>query len=164
MDYRIQSNIEIMYKFKSLLSGIFITILFCFSSLSAQEMYHSEKAITWNANQDVIEWVTCPDFMPESCRISVLNGNPAEPNADIFFKLEGNTSVPLHWHHSAERMVLVSGEMEVDYEGQDPELITRGTYAYGPPELPHSAACVSVEPCLLFIAFEEPIDAFAAEE
>jgi quercetin dioxygenase-like cupin family protein len=151
-----------MTTFKLLLSGIFITILFCCGSLYAQEMHHSDEAITWSANQDAIEWVACPEFMPESCRISVLNGNPAEPNPDIFFKLEGNTSVPKHWHHSPERMVLVSGEMEVNYEGQDPEVITPGTYAYGPPELPHSASCISDESCVLFIAFEEPVDAFKA--
>ncbi len=99
--------------------------------------------------------------MPESCRIAVLQGNPAEPRADVFFKLQGNTSVPNHWHHSAERMVLVSGEMTVNYEGQQPAVIKQGEYAYGPPELPHTASCESDEPCVLFIAFNKPVDAFA---
>lgn len=115
------------------------------------------KAVTADMNSEQLEWSPCPEFMPESCRIAVLQGNPAEPNADIFFKLEGNTSVPDHWHHSAERMVLVSGEMRVNYEGQQPELLQPGMYAYGPPEVPHSASC---ESCVLFIAFEEPVDAF----
>lgn len=140
---------------------IFITFFILQPPLFAQ---HSEQAITADADKDSTEWVPCPEFMPESCRISVLHGNPAEPNADIFFRMEGNTSVPNHWHHSAERMILVSGEMEVDYEGQDPVVLTPGMYAYGPPELPHTADCMSVEPCLLFIAFEDPVDAFAAEE
>ncbi len=120
----------------------------------------SNRALTAEADSNQLEWAPCPEFMPSSCRIAVLQGNPAEPNADIFFKLEGNSSVPNHWHHSAERMVLVSGEMQVNYEGQKPETLTPGTYAYGPPEAPHTASCESSEPCVLFIAFEEPVDAF----
>src|SRR5699024_4777919 len=76
---------------------------------------------------------------------------------------QDNTSVPNHWHHSAERMVLVSGKMEVQYKGQEPAVISAGDYAYGPPEKPHTASCVSDEPCVLFIAWTKPVDAFAVE-
>jgi quercetin dioxygenase-like cupin family protein len=120
-------------------------------------------AFTLSADDESLEWGNCPAFMPESCSLSVLQGNPQEPSADVFFKMQGNTAVPNHWHHSAERMVLVSGEMEVNYEGQDPVVITPGMYAYGPPELPHTASCQSDEPCVLFIAFDKPIDAFAVK-
>lgn len=53
--------------------------------------------------------------------------------------------------------------MEVNYEGQGSAALTSGMYAYGPPELPHIASCVSDEPCVLFIAFDKPVDAFAVE-
>ena len=119
-----------------------------------------DKALVLGAENENLQWASCPGFMPESCRISVLQGNPANPNADIFFKLQSKTSVPEHTHTSAERMVLISGELEVDYKGQRPDLMTAGNYGYGPPEKPHSASCVSDVPCVLFIAFEEPIDAF----
>ena len=56
-------------------------------------------------------------------------------------------------------MVLISGEMEVDYEGQAPVVMEPGTYAYGPAGLPHTTRCQSDEACVLFIAFEEPVDA-----
>ena len=36
-----------------------------------------------------------------------------------------------------------------------------GTYAYGPPAMPHSATCGAAGPCVLFIAFESPVDAVA---
>ena len=119
-----------------------------------------EEAIVESVENDDLQWVSCPDFMPESCRVSVLHGNPANPNTDIFFKLKSNTSVPDHTHTSAERMVLISGKLKVDYEGQKSATMLEGNYGYGPPEKPHSASCVSDEPCILFIAFEEPIDAF----
>lgn len=139
---------------------IVITALLLFIPTTIATAQSSEKAYTIDENSNSLEWVPCPEFMPESCRISVLQGDPTQPNADIFFKMQGNTEVPNHWHNSAERMVLVSGEMTVDYEGQSPVTITEGEYAYGPPELPHSASCESSAPCLLFIAFGEPVDAF----
>lgn len=108
---------------------------------------------------DGLEWGPCPAFMPEGCQIAVLQGDPAQPNADIFFRLPGGATAARHWHHSAERMVLVEGDLEVTYDGQEPVVLTPGTYAYGPAEKPHVATCRSAEPCLLFIAFEGPVDA-----
>lgn len=123
----------------------------------------AERAFTRTATDADIEWGPCPEFMPEGCRLAVLQGDPAQPNADIYFKLPGNTTAPSHMHHSAERMVLVSGRMQVDYDGQEPVVLEAGTYAYGPAELPHSATCQSSEDCVLFIAFEKPVDAIATE-
>lgn len=122
-----------------------------------------ERALSWTADDADLEWVDCPPFMPEGCGIAVLHGDPSEPNADLFFRLRGGTTAPRHWHTSAERMVLVSGELHVGYDGQEPVVMTPGTYAYGPPELPHDAACVSDEDCILFIAFEDPVDAHPSQ-
>jgi quercetin dioxygenase-like cupin family protein len=61
-------------------------------------------------------------------------------------------------------MLLVSGEMQVQYEGQEPVVMKAGTYAYGPAGLRHAATCSSDQDCILFIAFEEPVDAIAAGE
>jgi quercetin dioxygenase-like cupin family protein len=89
----------------------------------------------------------------------VLHGDPSRPNADILFKVAGQSDIPLHTHASAERMVLVGGELEVTYEGQAPARLAPGTYAYGPAGRPHSGRCVSDAPCILVIAFEGPVDA-----
>jgi mannose-6-phosphate isomerase-like protein (cupin superfamily) len=121
------------------------------------------QAFTRSADSDQLVWGPCPDFMPEGCGLAVLQGDPARPNADVFFRLAGNTTAPHHWHTSAERMVLISGELHVDYDGQNPVVMTPGTYAYGPAKLPHVASCRSAEPCVLFIAFEEPVDAIAVD-
>lgn len=118
----------------------------------------SEEAFTRAEGED-LEWGACPGFMPPGCEIAVLQGDPSQPNADIFFRLPGGAKVARHWHRSAERMVLIRGELEVEYDGQDRVVLAPGTYAYGPAQLPHTADCRSTEDCLLFIAFEKPVDA-----
>ena len=110
-----------------------------------------------------LQWGNCPGFFSPSCRLAVLQGDPAKPNADVFFRLEGGDRFPLHTHTSAERMVLVSGELLVEYTGHPAVTLVPGTYAYGPASAPHRGQCVSAGACVLFIAFEEPVDAFAVE-
>lgn len=149
--------------YQCLKSTLFLIISLLFLTPTALLAQDNNQSFTRSAANENLEWVNCPEFMPDSCEIAILQGEPTKPSADIFFKMQGNTTVPEHWHHSAERMVLVSGEMEVNYEGQKPAVITTGSYAYGPPEKPHSASCLSDEPCILFIAFNKPVDAFPVE-
>jgi quercetin dioxygenase-like cupin family protein len=110
-----------------------------------------------------LKWGPCPAFIPTGCEIAVLNGDPAKQNADVFFRVPGGFAIPKHWHSSAERMVLVSGEMTVRYEDQKPMTLKPGMYAYGPAKLAHEATCAKGDPCVLFIAFEAPVDAFPSE-
>jgi glyoxylate utilization-related uncharacterized protein len=60
-------------------------------------------------------------------------------------------------------MVLVSGELQVTYDGHDTAVLKVGSYAYGPAKLLHAGLCVSDEPCVLAIAFESPVDAVAGD-
>jgi quercetin dioxygenase-like cupin family protein len=108
-------------------------------------------------------WGPCPDFMPTGCALTVLRGDPAKPNADVFFKVPAGSTLPRHWHTSAERMVLIAGELHVTFAGQPPAVLKPGTYAYGPAKRAHGGACVSATPCILFIAFEAPVDAIAGD-
>ncbi|MEQ8421717.1 MAG: cupin domain-containing protein [Arenibacter algicola] len=107
-----------------------------------------------------LQWGPCPSFMPEGCTIAVLHGDPSKKNVDVFFKVPANYEIPEHWHTSAERMILVSGELHVTYEGEKEQIMKVGTYAFGPSTKPHTAKCGDKDPCVLFIAFEEPLDAF----
>lgn len=106
-----------------------------------------------------LAWGGCPPIFPDGCQIGVLHGDPAEPNADIFLRVPAGLGLPAHTHTSAERMILVSGELNVKYLGSPSATLVAGQYAYGPAGLPHQATCVSDETCTLFIAFEGPVDA-----
>lgn len=119
----------------------------------------TEQAITRTADDAQLAWGACPPFLPQGCGIAVLHGDPARDNVDVFFTVPAKSKLPLHWHTSAERMVLIAGELHVTYEGQRTSVLRPGTYAYGPAKRPHEAVCESSVPCVLFIAFESPLDA-----
>lgn len=122
-----------------------------------------EQALAWSADDAQLKWGPCPPFLPEGCGIAVLHGDPAEDNLDVFFRVPARSSIPLHWHTSQERMVLVAGELHVTYDGQETAVLKPGTYAYGPARRPHEGFCASDVPCVLFIAFESPLDAVPIE-
>lgn len=132
------------------------------SSAFAQESV-PEQALTQTATDAQLKWGPCPPFLPKGCGIAVLHGDPAKDNLDVFLKVPAKSTIPLHWHTSAERMVLVAGKLHVTYEGQKSAVLKPGTYAYGPAKRPHQGFCASTVPCVLFIAFESPLDAVPIE-
>ena len=122
----------------------------------------TEPPLAKAAGDAGLQWGPCPN-LPAGCEVAVLHGDPAKPNADVFFKVPAGYAVPPHRHSSAERMVLVAGQLDVRYEGSPGIRLTPGTYAYGPAGRAHAASCVAAEPCILFIAFEGPVDVLPAE-
>lgn len=139
------------------------TILLTTLLAAGSPVLAQEQALTLDARDAAIKWGDCPAFLPKGCGLAVLHGDPSKPNADVFLKVPGKSTLPLHTHTSAERMVLVSGELHVTYEGQKMSIMKAGTYAYGPAKAPHKAYCASNVPCVLFIAFEGPVDAVPVE-
>jgi quercetin dioxygenase-like cupin family protein len=110
-----------------------------------------------------LQWGDCPAIFPPGCKIAVLHGNPAEPGADVFLRVPPGYTIPAHSHTSAERMVLVSGQLDVTYAGHPTVSLKRGDYAYGPALLAHTARCNGAEACTLFIAFNSAVDALPFE-
>ena len=137
-----------------LLAGVVLVGAWAFAQGPARE-----QALTRSAQDPQIQWGPCPPFMPAGCGLAALHGDPAKANADVFLKVPAHAAIPEHWHTSAERIVLIAGEMSVHYNGQAQVVLKPGMYAYGPAKLPHSASCTSSAACVLFIAFESAVDA-----
>lgn len=119
----------------------------------------NEPPLAMRATDANLKWGPCPSIFSGDCKIAVLHGDPANPNADVFLRIGGGMTLPAHRHSSAERMILVSGRLRVDYRGAPPATLVPGSYAYGPAGVPHRAVCLSKQRCTLFIAFEGPVDA-----
>ena len=145
------------------LQAAFLVLLSLVGSFALAQTPVPEQALSQAANDAQLKWGPCPPFLPKGCGIAVLHGDPAKDNLDVFFKVPAKSTIPLHWHTSAERMVLVAGVLHVTYEGQKSAVLKPGTYAYGPAKKPHKGYCASTVPCVLFIAFESPLDAVPVE-
>ena len=150
-------------KFQTILM---LLALFTFSLAQAQmsNVDTGEDSVVRSFEDPSLEWGGCPPFMPEGCNIAVLHGDPSKADVDVLFKVNGKSSIPNHWHNSHERMVLLTGKMQVTYKGETTQTMNVGDYAYGPAKKPHTAKCISKDPCILFIGFGEPLDAFAVEQ
>ena len=123
----------------------------------------NEAPLVKTATDSSLNWGACPAPLPAGCELAVLHGDPAKPNADVLLKIPAGYAIPPHTHSSAERMMLVSGRLDVRYQGAQPARLLPGTYAYGPAGTPHAATCMAAEPCVLFIAFEGPVDVMPYE-
>ena len=146
-----------------LTNGLLVVTVLTVVGALASAQPAQEQALTRSAQDTQLQWGPCPPFMPVGCGLGVLHGDPAKANADVFLKLPAKAVVPDHWHTSAERMILVAGELHVTYKGQPKVVLKPGMYAYGPAKLAHSASCAGNVPCVLFIAFESAVDAVPTE-
>ena len=119
----------------------------------------TERPLAMRATDPTLRWGPCPPLFPGACEITVLHGDPAKPNSDVLLRVGPGYRLPPHSHSSAERMMLVEGQLQVRYQGSPRRVLTPGMYAYGPARLPHEARCISAKRCTLFIAFEGLVDA-----
>jgi quercetin dioxygenase-like cupin family protein len=156
-----------MFKQSFISNSLLTAVLFLLvvtGSFAGTQASAQEPALDRNVQDAQLKWNPCPTFMPKGCVIALLHGDLAKENADVFFKMPAHSTIPTHWHTSAERIVVVAGELHVTYEGQQTAVIKPGTYAYGPAKRSHKVFCASADACVLFIAFETPVDAVATED
>lgn len=142
------------------LQAIFLAGALALSAAGASAA-EGEAPLAIKSQDPALKWGPCPPIFPAGCEIAVLHGDPAKPNADVFLRVRGGERLPAHTHTSAERMILVTGELRVKYKGAPTATLTPGMYAFGPAGLAHDAECQRGPACTLFIAFEGPVDAVA---
>ncbi len=148
------------------ITSILVVLLSCMavgSTTTVAQEATGEQAISRTHKDPQLKWSPCPPIFPKGCEVTVLRGDPANGPSDVFLRTPANYRLPPHWHTSPEHMILVSGELHVTYEGQKPAVLRAGSYAYGPAKAKHEARCAKAGPCVLFIAFESPIDAVLVE-
>ena len=110
---------------RSLQTALFFGLSLTGSFVLAQAPVQ-EQAVTRTTRDAQLKWGPCPPFLPKGCGIAVLHGDPAKDNVDVFFKVPAKSTIPLHWHTSAERMILVAGKLHVTYDGQKTAVLRPG--------------------------------------
>lgn len=143
-----------------ILTGLLFPLL---AASSASQTAAAEPSLAIRVTSPAIKWGPCPPLFAKGCQIAILHGDPARPNADVLLRVPGGFDLPPHRHSSAERMVLATGRLRVRYEGEAAQILTPGTYAYGPAGKAHEGRCLGPQKCTLFIAFEGPVDAEAVK-
>src|SRR5688572_32828770 len=118
--------------------ALLVTVLLLVGGWAFAQAPAPEQAVARSAQDTQLQWGPCPPFMPAGCGLAVVHGDPSKPNADVFLKLPAKAALAEHWHTSAERMILVAGELSVTYKGQPTVVLKPGMYAYGPAKLAHS--------------------------
>ena len=116
-----------------------------------------KEPLVYSHNSKDLTWVNCPDFLP--CQIASLNGELGGNNNDVFIKFPSLAEIPFHTHTSTEHMILLEGEFHTTYKGFERVVLKKGDYAFGPADLAHDGYCASKEDCVMFVAYETPIDA-----
>jgi quercetin dioxygenase-like cupin family protein len=147
------------------MTSLVLVLLFCAvasCTLAVAQDISEEQAISRSHKDPQLKWNPCPAIFPKGCEVTILHGDPATGRSDVFLRTRANYRLPSHWHTSPEHMILISGVLHVTYEGQKPSILRAGSYAYGPAKAKHEARCGNAGPCVLFIAFESPIDAVLA--
>src|SRR5688500_16593967 len=102
---------------KTLVAFCLFSSLTALAAVAADVPAAADPALTRAHADAALQWGPCPAFMPAGCGLAVLHGDPAKNNSDVFFKVPPGSTIPKHWHTSAERMVLVSGKLSVTYDG-----------------------------------------------
>lgn len=138
-----------------------LVIVFMSINFAALAEGSSKISLVFSPDSPALNWQPCPDFLP--CQFAVLHGELGDNNMDIFLKFPSKAKVPFHTHTSTEHMILIAGEFHTTYEGQDRVVLRAGDYAYGPAKLPHDGFCASKVECVMFVAYDTPLDAIPYE-
>ena len=90
------------------------------SAGKAEQAASTEAPLAKTVSDGTLQWSACPAVFPAGCEMAVLHGDPAKPNADVFIRVPAGYAIPAHTHSSAERMILVTGKLDVKYQGAQP--------------------------------------------
>jgi hypothetical protein len=104
-----------------------------------------------------------PDDPTGACQMAVLRGDLARGSSAIAYKSERTTCVvPVHWHPSAEWLVVVYGVGVIESKGQKRLRLTKGGFFFQPA---HQIGGGTFQPnTLIFISFDGSADTHWVDE
>jgi len=94
--------------------------------------------------------------LPSCLTMAVEHGDPSKGAFTLLLKLTSGCRVPMHWHTSAEELMLVSGSGKMQMQDGTSSTVDRGGFAYIPPKHPHAFTCATA--CTAFLSGDAAFD------
>jgi quercetin dioxygenase-like cupin family protein len=95
---------------------------------------------------------------PACFTISVEKGDPTKGSSVILAKFAPGCVAPFHWHTPSETVMIVSGSLEAQMQGDKPLVAHRGDFLFLPPHHVHRATCQGSAACLVFLTSDAAFD------
>jgi hypothetical protein len=140
-----------------LLVLLLLSTLFTAQPRSLVHAANSAAELPQGLNLKDIKFTPDPDDITGACQMAVLRGDLAKGPSAIAYKSERTPCVvPMHWHSSAEWLVIIYGVGNVENKGHKPLRLTKGGFFFQPA---HQIGGGTFEPnTLVFISFDGPAD------
>lgn len=107
------------------------------------------------ANSSQLKFAGAP-YLPACLTMAPEHGDPSKGAFTLLLKFTSGCSVPMHWHSSAEELMLVSGSGKVQMRDGKSSTIDRGGFVYIPAKHPHAFTCVTA--CTAFLSGDAAFD------
>jgi len=106
----------------------------------------AEKATVTAASEG--KWGESP--VMKGAKQAVLWGDLAKGGYGVLRSIPGGTMLGLHTHTSAQHVVVVSGTVEFNMEGEAKKELTAGSFVSIPAAAAHDATCKAGADCVYF--------------
>jgi len=107
------------------------------------------------ANSGELKFGGAP-YLPACLTMAPEHGDPSKGAFTLLLKFTSGCSVPMHWHTSAEELMLVSGSGKVLMQDGKSSTIDRGGFVYIPAKHPHAFTCATT--CTAFLSGDAAFD------
>ena len=107
------------------------------------------------ANTSQLKFGGAP-YLPACLTMAPEHGDPSKGAFTLLLKFTSGCSVPMHWHTSAEELMLVSGSGKVLMQDGKSSTIDRGGFVYIPAKHPHAFTCATT--CTAFLSGDAAFD------
>jgi quercetin dioxygenase-like cupin family protein len=95
---------------------------------------------------------------PQCFTVAVEKGDPTSGPSVILAKFAPGCVAPFHWHTPSETVMITSGLLEVQMQGDKTMIARHGDYVYMPPRHVHRATCTGSAACLVFLISDAAFD------
>jgi quercetin dioxygenase-like cupin family protein len=95
-------------------------------------------------------------YLPACLTMAPEHGDPGKGAFTLMLKFTSGCTVPMHWHTSAEELMLVSGSGKMQMQDGTSSAVDRGGFVYIPPKHPHAFTCTTA--CTAFLSGDAAFD------